>query len=163
LRPHDPPEEAAAPPSITKVLVPLDGSALAEEVLGPAAALARLLGARCTLLRVVEARPHPPAAPHGGELPLDPCVGEARSYLRGVAEKLSEQSLPADIQVVVAPHAAGAILEAAQTEPGTLIALATHGHGGFRRMLLGSVADKLIRAAAGPVLVYRPTAGSKGP
>ena len=157
LRPHDPPEEPAAPPSITKVLVPLDGSALAEEVLGPAATLARLLGARCTLLRVVESRLHPPAAPHAGELPPDPRVGEARSYLRGVGEKLNGQSIRSDVQVVVSPHSAGAILEAAQTEPGTLIALATHGHGGFRRMLLGSVADKLIRAAAGPVLVYRPT------
>ena len=76
LRPHDPPAETAAPPAVSKVLVPLDGSALAEEVLGPAAVLVRLLGARCTLLRVVKARPHPPAAPHGGELPLDPCVGE---------------------------------------------------------------------------------------
>ncbi len=143
LRPHDPPEEPAARPSITRVLVPLDGSALAEEVLGPAGALASLLGARCTLLRVVEARPHPPAGPHGGEVPLDPCVGEARSYLRDVAENLGEQSLPADIQVVVAPHAAGAILEAAQTEPGTLIALATHGRSGFGRMLLGSVAEQI--------------------
>ncbi len=157
LRPRDPPEEPAAPPSITKVLVALDGSALAEEVLGPAAALARLLGARCTLLRVVESRLPPPAAPHVGELPPDPRVAEALSYLRGIGEKLTGQSIRPDVQVVVSPHSAGAILEAGQTERGTLIALATHGRGGLRRMLMGSVADKLIRAAAGPVLVYRPT------
>lgn len=67
------------------------------------------------------------------------------------------QSIRSDVQVVVSPHSAGPILEAAQTEPGTLIALTTRGRGGFRRMLLGSVADKLIRAGAGPVLVHRPT------
>jgi len=105
----------------------------------------------------VWSRTGPIRPPHAEDLPLDPRVGEARSYLRGVAEKLSGQAIRSDIQVVVAPHAAGAILEAAQTEPGTLIALATHGGGGFRRMLLGSVADKLIRAATGPVLVYRST------
>ena len=51
--------------------------------------------------------------------------------------------------------AADAIL-AAGAVPGTVIALATHGRGGLTRLLLGSVADKVIRGAAGPVLVCRP-------
>ena len=159
LRPHDPPVEPTAPSVVSNVLIPLDGSELAEKVLPAAAELARLLGVRCILFRVVEARPHTPVAADVPELPLEPHMGEARSYLRGIAERLHEPAPGADVRVVVAPHAAGAILEAAQSEPGTLIALATHGRGGFRRMLMGSVADKLIRGAVGPVLVHRPATG----
>ncbi len=151
LRPHDPPAEAP-PPAVSNVLIPLDGSALAEEVLDPAAELARLLNAPCTLLRVIEAPPRRPAETHAAELPLEPHLGEARAYLHHIVERLHEKSVGADTRVVVAPHAAAVILEAAQAEPGTLIALAAHGRGGLRRMLLGSVADKLIsrRPRAGP-------------
>jgi nucleotide-binding universal stress UspA family protein len=154
LRPHDPPAEPAVASVPSNVLIPLDGSKLAEEVLPAAAELARLLGVRCTLLAVIEAHPHPSSERNAQDLQLETHLAEARSYLRRIAERLHEQTSGADTRVVVAPHAAGAILQAA--EPGVLIALATHGRGGLRRMLLGSVADKVIRGATGPVLVCRP-------
>jgi nucleotide-binding universal stress UspA family protein len=139
-------------PVLRNVLIPLDGSALAEQVLGPALDLARLMASRCTLLRVVEAGP----PPHGR---TEQAVAEAGAYLEHLAGWVREPALPVEARVVVAPHAAAAIIQEAQAQGSDLIALATHGRGGVRRMLLGSVADKVIRATTTPVLVYRPPAG----
>jgi nucleotide-binding universal stress UspA family protein len=61
----------------------------------------------------------------------------------------------ARIEVVVAPNAAVAILEQAHHEEFDLIAMATHGRRGLARVLVGSVADKVLRGATTPVLLYR--------
>jgi len=134
-------------PVLENVLIPLDGSALAEQVLGPALALAQVMEARCTLLRVVEAGPDPAGR-----------TEEAEGYLKHLIGRLGGQSLRIQARVVVAAHPAEAIGKEAQAQGSNLIALATHGRGGARRMLLGSVADKVIRGTPIPVLVYRPTA-----
>jgi nucleotide-binding universal stress UspA family protein len=139
-------------PVLDNILIPLDGSALAEQVLGPALDLARLMEARCTLLRVLSPR----SSPHNGA-PGGPPTEAA--YLERVAARVREQGAPAQARVVVARHVAEAILEEAAAQACDLIALATHGRGGLTRLLWGSVADQLIRAAASPVLVYRPTKG----
>lgn len=139
-------------PAVNDVLVPLDGSPLAQQVLGPALDLARLLEARCCLLRVVE--PPPPSGHGSGELPGK---AQAEAYLERVAKGLREQGLHIRTRAVVARHPAEAILAEAASQPGSLIALATHGRGGLSRLLLGSVAYKLVRAATSPVLVYRPS------
>jgi nucleotide-binding universal stress UspA family protein len=136
-------------PVLNNILVPLDGSPLAEQVLEPALELARLMEARCSLLRVVE--------PRGG--PSEQAGAEA--YLASVAARIHGPALPVRTRAVVARHAAEAILEEAAAQTSDLIALATHGRGGLNRLLRGSVADKLVRAAASPVLVCRPT--GKGP
>jgi nucleotide-binding universal stress UspA family protein len=60
-------------------------------------------------------------------------------------------------KVVFSRPAAFAILEEAGARPGTVIALETHGRGGLSRLLLGSVADKILRGASVPVLVHRTT------
>jgi hypothetical protein len=60
---------------------------------------------------------------------------------------------------VVGWSAVDSILERARPEQIALIVLATHGRGGLRRLALGSVADKLVRGADVPILVYRPAAG----
>jgi nucleotide-binding universal stress UspA family protein len=134
-------------------LILLDGSVLAEQVLEPALDLARLMGARCTLLRVVESRSSPVGRATGGP----PEKAQAEAYLEHVAARVREQGVQVRTRVVIARHAAEAILKEAAVQASNLIALATHGRGGLRRLLLGSVADKLFRAAASPVLVYRPT------
>jgi nucleotide-binding universal stress UspA family protein len=141
-------------PVLDDILIPLDGSDLAERVLEPALDLARLTEGRCSLLRVVESRSSPADRGSGG--PPDRTPAEA--YLERVAAKVREQGLHVRTRVVVARHAAEAILEEARAQASTLIALATHGRGGLKRLLLGSVADRLIRAASSPVLVYRPAA-----
>jgi nucleotide-binding universal stress UspA family protein len=147
VRPHEPAPGVLPEPLVEEVVVALDGSGLAEQALGPAVGLARLLEARCTLLRVVESNGSPSEA----------AQEEARAYLEHLAGRLQGQGLSVRPRVVVAPHAAEAIIE--QARGGGLVALATHGRGGLGRMLLGSVADKVIRGASAPVLVYRPVAG----
>jgi nucleotide-binding universal stress UspA family protein len=138
-------------PVLDNILIPLDGSALAEQVLEPALDLARLMEARCTLLRVVE----PPVERAGGGR-SDEARTEAAAYLKHVAAKVSSQGLQVQTRVAVAHHAADAILAEAEAPACTLIALATHGRGGLKRLLLGSVADQLVRRALSPVLVNRP-------
>jgi nucleotide-binding universal stress UspA family protein len=143
-------------PSLNEVLIPLDGSPLAEQALAPALELARLLEAPCGLLRVVQ--PHS-SGRGSGDLPE---VAKAEEYLGGVAAHLREGGLRVRTQVVVARHAAEAIRKVAAAQTDSLIALATHGRAGLSRLLLGSVAGKLIRAATSPLLVYRP-AGRRKP
>jgi nucleotide-binding universal stress UspA family protein len=135
-------------PLVENVLVPLDGSALAEQILEPALELARLLEASCTLLRVVK-----PDSPGGrtGET-----VREAVAYLTGIGVRLEGHPVRVETRVTAGQHAAEAILELARAKPNSLIALATHGRGGLQRLLLGSVADEVVRSAARPVLVCRP-------
>jgi nucleotide-binding universal stress UspA family protein len=143
-------------PLLEHVLVPLDGSALAERVLGPALDLVRSWEGRCTLLRVVEASPPPTAGRSNRPRSPQPEQEAAREYLEKIAGRLRDEGVSVRTRVVVAPHAAPVILEEVQRQRGDFIALATHGRGGLRRMLLGSIADKVIRGASTPVLVYRP-------
>ena len=151
--PGDKPLDAIPEPVVDNVLIPLDGSSRAEQVLGPALELARLMEARCSLLQVVDADPTPAEPGAGGTTEKS----RAEAYLGRVAERLRGQGVEVLTRVVVARNAAGAILAEAEALRSNLIALATHGRGGLNRLLLGSVADKLVRGANSPVLVYRPT------
>lgn len=159
VRPRDPAPGIVPEPSLEHVLVPLDGSSLAERVLGPAMDFVRLWEGRCTLLRVIEASPSKTAGrPNGPRPPETEQEVAAKAYLEKIAGRLREQGTAVQTRVVVAPYAAPAILEEAQTQRCDFIALATHGSGGLRRMLLGSVTDKVVRGSSLPVLAYRPTA-----
>jgi nucleotide-binding universal stress UspA family protein len=156
--PRESPEavEINPEPYVERIVIPLDGSALAEEALEPAFGLGHLLESRCTLLRVITP-PSIPAdfTPYGGRIPRGD-QARASSYLEAVAQRAHERGFRVDTRVVVGTDATTAVLE--KTGEGDLIALATHGFAGLQRMLLGSVADRIIRAAANPVLVYRPAA-----
>jgi nucleotide-binding universal stress UspA family protein len=140
-------------PAFATVLIPLDGSPLAEAVLEPALDLAGLMEARCHLLRVVDGGASGAA---WVESALRAKRDEATAYLEDAAARVRARGLPVATQVVVASRPAEAILEAVGALDGCLLALATHGRGGVRRLLLGSVADEVVRGATGPVLVYRP-------
>jgi nucleotide-binding universal stress UspA family protein len=149
--------------------VPLDGSPLAEEALDAGAALARIWDTELTLLQVV-----PPVLPSPDlALPVptaydeeltEMCRTQAQDYLNDVVEDIHAQGLRATGVAVVGWSAVDSILEVARPEHIALIVLATHGRGGLRRLALGSVADKLVRGADVPVLVYRPAgAGTTKP
>jgi nucleotide-binding universal stress UspA family protein len=163
VRPQETKPDLGREPALRHVLVPLDGSPLAEQILGPAVSLGSLTRADYTLLRVV---PPPMFGVYdaGGfaispveEPSLEEQRSHAEAYLDKVAERLRAKSLPVRTQVIVGRQPSEAILEEAQTQAIDLIALATHGLQGLQRLLLGSVADKVIRGASIPVLVYRPT------
>jgi nucleotide-binding universal stress UspA family protein len=152
-------EEAplAAAPEVRNVLVALDGTAAAEQILEPAGGLAKMLGASLTLLRVV-----PSVVSHGirqekavGVALADTLRAEAHVYLQRVAGSLREQGFAVQTRIIAHAHPATAILnEAASGEYG-MLALETHGRRGLPRLFLGSVADKVVRGAAIPVLVHR--------
>jgi nucleotide-binding universal stress UspA family protein len=133
-------------PVLDSILIPLDGSALAEQVLDPALELARLMEARCSLVRVVETQ--------SSTADRSPEKAQAEAYLERIAARVRKQGVPVRTRVAVARHAAEAILDEAAAQASDLIALATHGRGGLQRLLLGSVAEKLVRVATSPVLVY---------
>lgn len=138
-------------PLLEHILVALDGSPLAERVLEPALELVRSEDARCTLLRVVE------TASSLTPIWLRQQEIEAEAYLEKAAGRLREEGIALQTRVVVADRASHAILEEAQRQHCDCIALATHGRGGVGRMLLGSVADKVVHDSSLPVLVYRPS------
>jgi len=146
----------------TEIMVPVDGSTLAEEALEPAAELARLWDLELNLVRVL----HPvmmvtePALPvpstYDQELTAA-CCSQAQDYLNDVVDDLRADGHRASGTAVVGWNPIDTILELARPERVAVIAIATHGRGGLRRLALGSVADKLVRASAMPVLVYRPS------
>jgi nucleotide-binding universal stress UspA family protein len=152
--------------AVEHVLIPLDGSALAEEILEPALELGTPMGARYTLIQAI----NPPVlgyAPAAYAVGLDEQVlaqwrAEAQAYLDEVAARLRSQGHRVDRQIMIGPPAV-AILDYARAHAVDLIALATHGRGGVARMLLGSVADKIVRGAGMPVLLRRPSAEAAEP
>ncbi len=169
IRPHEAKPDLTQEPTFRHLLLPLDGSPLAEQMIEPAVALGTLMDADYTLVRVI--RPPTPWAFQGGGASLEERVRamldrleklehqlrqEAADYLDQVAERLRQRSLRVATRVVVADQPAGAILHEASPPAVDLIALETHGRRGLSRLLLGSVADKVIRGAAVPVLVQRP-------
>jgi len=148
-----------------KVLIPLDGSPLGEQILPQAIALGTLADARFTLVRVVSPMvltgyaPTPEGmlteAAYGPELEL--LIQDAEEYLQGVAQPLRDRGLSVETQVVAEMQPAVGILEFAREKPAELIAMATHGRTGISRLVLGSVADKVLRGTTAPILLYRPT------
>jgi nucleotide-binding universal stress UspA family protein len=157
------PDAEANPMSFSRILVPLDGSALAETVLEPAAALAQLCQATIGLVQVVQpvflaaepALPYPAA--YDDELTALE-RNAAEEYLRRVGHRLQNVGVDtSEAAVLGSGPTAESILELARPDQVGLVALATHGWGGLRRLMLGSVADKLVRSAAVPVLVVPPT------
>jgi len=140
----------------TRMLVPLDGSKLAENVLPYARALAGALGLRIELLSVVESVDFARTTHAGHVRDLDPiieaAVQESRRYLEGVARSFTgstatcfvEQGQPEDV-----------IIERAAGDKETLIGMATRGRSGIHRWLMGSVAEKVLRGATNPLLLVR--------
>jgi len=152
--------ERAAPVELFRhILVPLDGSALAEETLPIAQTLASLSEARLTLLQVIVpqraiARPAPVTRVNTRH--LTEREAEAAQYLTAVRDRLRTSGPCAETVTVVAEQPAWAILEYAVEHDVDLIAMATHGFGGVKRFMLGSVADKVLRGAPIPVLLTKP-------
>lgn len=142
---------------VKQILVPLDGSALAEAALSHARYLAQQLGSRIVLLRIVVS-PYSIAAPDlilaGYDASHDDFVRAAREYLETVAADLRSDGLSVSILTGEGP-VAEAILEAAADAGVDMIVMSTHGRGGVSRWVYGSVADRVLQAATCPVLLVR--------
>jgi nucleotide-binding universal stress UspA family protein len=153
--------EAKLPAELKEILVALDGSPLAEAALEPATGLARLWDAEISLVQVV--RPVILTGPHlvfpsGYSDQVTQIRREsAQDYIRDVAERLRESGVKANGVAVIGGAVPETLIDLGAPERISLMVVATHGRGGMKRLVLGSVADKLVRGANVPVLVVRPT------
>jgi nucleotide-binding universal stress UspA family protein len=145
---------------LENVIVPLDESLLAEEVLPHAVYLGRIMGLRIILLRVT-----PAAKDYYRTMEYVPgnfgdftqlVDGQAIEYLHKVGQKLMGEGLPQVEERLLHGHPAAAIVDLARETPHSLVAMTTHGRSGIGRWLLGSVADRVVHHSAGPVLMVRP-------
>jgi nucleotide-binding universal stress UspA family protein len=151
------PRDEGSEPPFRHILIPLDGSPLAERIIGYATRLGTLVGASYTLVRVVQPTTPAPGTRATSDEDETEHRREARRYLAVMAERLQDAGHRVTrTSVLVDPVPATAIPGFARAVGADLIALATHGRGGLSRAILGSVADKLLRSSPVPVLLYRP-------
>jgi nucleotide-binding universal stress UspA family protein len=138
-----------------RILLPLDGSALAEQVLPHAMAQAERFQAELVLLRVLEPLPREHGvSPEAIRRAEESTAALAREYLEGIAAKAQERSISTQIVTTEGrPHVG--ILQFAETSQADLIVICTRGRSGFSRWLMGSVADRVVRGASVPVLLVR--------
>ena len=137
-----------------KILVPLDGSTVAEEILVHVEILARQSGAHVILMRVVPFL-WPSEHVHLKEMghKMDK---EASDYLFTIETHLVEKGINASVSVDEG-NVPEVICDTAAESGVDLIAISTHGHGGVKRWALGSVTSKVIQASSIPLLVHRST------
>lgn len=140
------------------ILVPLDGSHLAERVLPYADAVARATGATLTLMTAVENNQEGVSArlPELRERLEHGARDQATQYLERSAALLRAWGRTVST-LITSGRPAEEILDAAERLDAALIAMATHGRGGLQRWLVGSVADKVMRLSRRPTLLVRPT------
>jgi nucleotide-binding universal stress UspA family protein len=150
--------------SARHVLLPLDGSALAEAAFAPAVSLATIAGARLTLLRVVSPT-HAAGRVQAPVARLFEAAGyraeraQAEQYLNDMAQRVPLDVGDVRTVVVSSTEPAHAVRRYSVEESVDLIVIATHGRSGVARWALGSIADKLIRSGTAAVLVVRPGSG----
>ncbi len=157
VRPPSLATELVDGPCYKRILVPLDGSSLAEQSLEPALTLAALEQAQVTLLRVVTPGKTPPgteagASPSGRSAGVD----EAERYLSKVRMALASRDVRIHSAVVVADDIPRAIAGFAEASDEDLIAIATHGRGMMARAIAGSVADRVMSEGMLSMLVVHP-------
>ena len=151
--------------SLKNIIVPLDGSPLADKVLSHVEALAPALELNVILVRVT-------ASSDEYYKYIDMSMGagvntdrfeqyakeaevEAAAYLQKVKSRLNDKGITSVEERLISGSAASAVLDLAQETPDCLVAMTTHGRSGVERWVLGSVTDRLVRHSGQPVLVVR--------
>ncbi|HEX5830908.1 MAG TPA: universal stress protein [Gemmatimonadaceae bacterium] len=160
IRPTEGGSRTQPAPPFQRVLIPLDGSPASEEAIDHAMAVAAEPDVEFLLLHVIIpigyiAEPADVAFVHEREL-----EAAAATYLGEVADRIRARGYPADIRVLNQPQPVRAILECADESGAELIAMETHGRSGVTRLVMGSVADKVVRASRLPVLLHQPRVGT---
>jgi nucleotide-binding universal stress UspA family protein len=139
------------------IVVPLDGSPLAEQIITRVVALAKLEEAELTLLHVLMPSEVRYTDYERRSVPWwERQVAEAQAYLARKANQVRRHGIDARTDVVVGENVSEAITDYARREGADLIAIATHGRGGLARALRGSVADAVTRSAMSSILVFHP-------
>jgi nucleotide-binding universal stress UspA family protein len=141
------------------ILLPMDGSALAEAAADAIIELARRTGARLTavhvmtLLHLFNYEPGVTESVHE-EVRKDR-ERHSRKVLAAIAERAAAAGVPCDAILVPSDSVHEAIIEEARKQRCDLIAMATHGRKGIKALLLGSVTQKVLAYSTIPVLVFR--------
>jgi nucleotide-binding universal stress UspA family protein len=156
IRPSESSNASAPRYPFARVLVPLDGSAEAEEAIVHALRIASDDGVEYLLVHVVMPLVFPLEATGAPVLDLSHIRESAEAYLEDVADRVRERVASVKTHVLEHAHTARAILHYAAESGADLVAMETHGRSGISRLLVGSVADKVARGSRVPVLLHRP-------
>jgi nucleotide-binding universal stress UspA family protein len=154
------------------MIVPLDGSDLAESVLPHVEALAAGDSAKVTLLRVCEPPSMPTYySPELSEIPLHwgqyaqqetaRCKQMSTDYLADVQKRLREKGINTNPEVLVG-KASDEVVSYSIKNPGNLIVMATHGRSGLSRLVYGSVAANILVGVSNPIFLVKPKAKAPG-
>jgi nucleotide-binding universal stress UspA family protein len=135
---------------IERVLVPLDGSQHAEQILPHVRRILHRNGSEVILVHAVV-----PPPVENGVMIADSLLARAGGYILGIQERLAQEGVRVK-SVFRMGSAVNVILEVAQEVRATMLALTTHGETGLKRLLFGSIAESLMRKSSVPVFVARP-------
>ncbi|MCH7737722.1 MAG: universal stress protein [Chloroflexi bacterium] len=154
--------------NLETIIVPLDGSPLAEQVLPHVVAMANALNLKVTLVRAAATAEQFSAMT--GFQQIDGVSGvhyqnfeamtkvagtQAADYIKEQENSLRRQGVASVNHLIMPGSAANVIVDAALKTPDNLVAMTTHGHSGPARWTLGSVTDRVVRHSGDPVLVIR--------
>lgn len=158
VRPGEGSADLSRRPRFKKILVPLDGSDLSEEAILDGVELARRFKGGVILATVVPP-PFSATSPYVPSVVEDEGTREAifagfRRYLEAMGEPVEQLGLLLDTAVLAGPDVASGILEHGRRVGADLVVMSSRGRGGVARLVLGSVADKVVRSSAVPVLVH---------
>ena len=137
-----------------RILLPLDGSPLAEQAMPHAIAQAERFQGELILLKVLPPLPERSMSSPGRRQAEDLSAQLAREYLEGVAAGIRDQGIAVQV-VTVEGQAHPQIVQFAEENEVDLIVMSTRGQSGLSRWLMGSVADRIVRGATVPVLLIR--------
>ena len=146
---------------VRHILLVTDFSEEAARAYAPVGAFARTLGSKITLLHVVQVLARVPyGAMAYGAIPITTTEEDLKSARAGIERQraLLETDLDVATDVVAAENVARGIVVYSREHGADLIALSTHGRSGLRRVLLGSVAEEILRRSHVPVLLFPPPA-----
>jgi nucleotide-binding universal stress UspA family protein len=159
------------PLRLHRALVPVDGSSASLRVVSYLLELPRAAALEIVLLRVVKAEPTggylmpvamPPVELDPGAVPRDKVewvhvnAEQAKERLDAVADQLRAHGVVTEVRVIERDDPVGTILDAARESHADFIAMTTRGAGGIKRMVLGSVAEQVVRESELPVLLVTP-------
>ncbi len=143
--------------SFPRIVVPLDGSALAEEIVPTVADLASRLQSTVSLLHVLTPITYSQKAIMQPGLPWwDDDIAQAEAYLADKQAYLTEKGLTVTREIVISDNVPAAIVDYTIRIRGDLLAIATRGVGGMSRLVFGTVADEITRKSPTSVLVFHP-------
>ena len=142
---------------LKSIVVPLDGSELAEKVLPYVAELANRIKLEAVLIRAYALPPSIGGEDYGSYLDkiISQLEDEARDYLEEKVKQLKGKGLEKISSVVQFGYGAEKIIDLAHKTPDNFIAMSTHGRSGIKRWALGSVTERVVRHSGDPVLIIR--------